>query len=193
MPVSYTNRRGDTYYLHVGKTKTGKPRYFVARTIGDGALDKLPAGFEIVESINAVVSTRRIDPNAKTIPDQDLERVRAELAKHPHLRRHRAEAVKGEILVFQPIGGMDDETASRILATFQMTPAQLAAQRARLEEHVQYDPVLRFVPVNGGYDVRRMTYTGRGGWSYALDQGPIARLATKYVKKIGTDAFFELH
>jgi len=43
--VSYTNLRGQVYYLHVGQTKTGKRRYFVAKAVGPGALAKLPAGF----------------------------------------------------------------------------------------------------------------------------------------------------
>ena len=28
MPVTHVNRKQDTYYLHVGRTKTGKPRYW---------------------------------------------------------------------------------------------------------------------------------------------------------------------
>jgi len=67
-PVSYTNRKGQVYYLHAGKTKIGKRRYFVVKTIGDGVLAEVPAGFEIVESINAVVSVRRIDPSVRKVP-----------------------------------------------------------------------------------------------------------------------------
>jgi hypothetical protein len=57
--LSYTNRKGQIYYLHAGTTKTGKPRYFVAKTIGDGALDELPPGFEIVETINRFTWSKR--------------------------------------------------------------------------------------------------------------------------------------
>ena len=28
MPVTHVNRKRDTYYLHAGTTKTGKPRYW---------------------------------------------------------------------------------------------------------------------------------------------------------------------
>jgi len=31
MPVTYTNRKGHTYYLCQGVTKTGKSRYYFAR------------------------------------------------------------------------------------------------------------------------------------------------------------------
>jgi len=56
--LSYTNRLGVTFYLHEGKTKTGKPRYFVAKTPREGALAAMPEGYEFSESINAVVSVR---------------------------------------------------------------------------------------------------------------------------------------
>jgi hypothetical protein len=160
-PVSYTNRRGEVYYLHEGKTKTGKRRWFVAKTLGEGALAELPNGLEIVESINAVVSVRRVDPGARTVPEIDLARVRAELARHPHLRRHRADRVKGEIIVFEPIGGLSDKVAYSFVATFQMTPAQAAQSQEELDKRVRYSPVMRFVPLEQQYALFRMTYRGR--------------------------------
>lgn len=192
-PVSYTNRKGQIYYLHAGQTKTGKRRYFVAKTIGAGALAELPAGFEIVESINAVVSVRRIDPHARKVPETDLARVRAELAKHPRLRRYRADVVKGDIIVFEPIGGLSDELAHRLVASFQMTAAQLEQHRSELDEDTYYSPVLRFAPSEGQYAVFRMTYRGDGGWSWALAHGSLGSLAPKYLKTLGPPAFFELY
>lgn len=192
-PVSYTNRKGQVYYLHAGKTKTGKPRYFVAKTIGAGALTELPAGFEIVESVNAVVSVRRIDPSARKVPETDLAHVRAELAKHPRLRRYRADAVKGEIIVFEPIGGLSDELARHLVASLQVIPFQLEQHRSELDKDTHYSPVLRFAPIDGEYAVFRMTYRGDGGWSWALDHGRLGSLVPKYLNKLGTSAFFELY
>ena len=31
MPATYINRKEDIYYLHKGKTKTGKPKYFFSK------------------------------------------------------------------------------------------------------------------------------------------------------------------
>lgn len=162
--LAYTNRRGQIYYLHEGLTKAGKRRYFVAKTIGDGALAQLPDGFELSESINGVVSVRRLDPKAARIPAADLARVQTELARHPHLRHHRADAVKDEIIVFEPI----DRATSR------------------------YSPVMKLVLGDGDYVIYRMTYRGSGGWSYPLGGGALDKVVRKYVPKIGTDAFFEL-
>jgi hypothetical protein len=192
-PVSYTNRKEQVYYLHAGQTKTGKPRYFVAKSIGASALAKLPAGFEIVETVNAVVSVRRIDPSARKIPETDLARVRAELANHPHLRRYRADVVKGEIIVFEPIGGLSDELARHLTASFQLAPFQLEQRRPELDKGTHYSPVLRFAPIDGQYAMFRMTYRGDGGWSSMLAHGTLGRLAPKYLKTLGTPAFFELH
>jgi hypothetical protein len=56
MPITYTNRKGRTYYLCQGVTKTGKPRYYCAREIKDTPLEQIPEGYTISESANGVVS-----------------------------------------------------------------------------------------------------------------------------------------
>ena len=50
--LNFTNRHGDTYYLHSSTTKTGKPRYFAAKDVGAGALTEMPAGYDWSESVN---------------------------------------------------------------------------------------------------------------------------------------------
>ncbi len=56
MPVTYTNRKGHTYYLCQGMTITGKLRYYFARQPKDGAPDQIPDGYRISESVNGIVS-----------------------------------------------------------------------------------------------------------------------------------------
>jgi hypothetical protein len=161
--LSYTNRVGATYYLHHGKTKTGKPRYFVAKTVREGAIGEMPEGYEFSESINGVVSVRRVSTKASKIPDTDLAMVRAELARHQHLGQHRVEVVKGEIVVY--------ELAYRLYSpVMKFVPAE--------------EP--------GHYDVHRMTYRGEGGWSWSLAIGPLQKLVKKYLRHVGTEGFYEL-
>src|SRR2546428_13992554 len=65
MPVSYTNRKGVTYTLYQGQTKTGKPRYYFGRA-GQGQDEpvmELPPGFKISESVNGVVSLVKERPS----------------------------------------------------------------------------------------------------------------------------------
>jgi len=58
--VTHTNRKGKTYYLHQGVTKTGKPRYFLSPNSEGTLAETLPEGLEIYENPNAQVFLRGI-------------------------------------------------------------------------------------------------------------------------------------
>lgn len=123
----------------------------------------MPEGYEFAESINGVVSVRRIDRRGSQIPEQDEEIVCVEMPRHGQLRYHRVECVRGAIVIF--------ETSS--------VPMTLDAEHARwfgirwnepaldhLAPHTRYAPALKSVPCGSGdYAVHRMTYRGQGGWS----------------------------
>jgi hypothetical protein len=51
---SYTNKKGQTYYLHTRDVtlKNGRVQtiYFFARDIRDGSLSEVPAGYMVVET-----------------------------------------------------------------------------------------------------------------------------------------------
>jgi hypothetical protein len=119
--LSYTNRHGDRYYLHAGRTRTGKQRYFVAKTPGAGALDAMPEGFGFTERINAVVSVRRIDRRGPQPPEQHAELVRVEMGRHSQRRYYRAEGVRGEIVIFEPCSGMTLDSEDAALFGIQWT------------------------------------------------------------------------
>ena len=67
-------------------TKTGKPRYFFAKTVRQEALLEMPEGFEVSESINGVVSVRRTRAGEAAVDDADVEVVRAPVKGHLALR-----------------------------------------------------------------------------------------------------------
>lgn len=54
MAFSYTNSKGQTYYLHSKDVtlKNGRTQtiYFFAREVRDGSLDAVPAGMEVMET-----------------------------------------------------------------------------------------------------------------------------------------------
>lgn len=186
--LAYTNRKGDTYYLHEGKTKTGKPRYFFAKAIREGAISEMPAGFEVSESVNAVVSVRRIGKHKNQVPVTDVEIVEAAMQRHRHLRDCVVRADRKAIVIYEPyprreqLEGLNIGFGRQLPASFieeRMTKAQLS-------------PVMKFEHEGDGYGVYRMRYSGEGGWSYMLDHGPLRKLVSNYVRHVGTDEFFEL-
>lgn len=54
MPYTTTNSKGQTYYLHsrVVTLKNDRQQriYFFAKTVKDGVIEAMPAGFEITEN-----------------------------------------------------------------------------------------------------------------------------------------------
>lgn len=54
MAFSYTNSKGQTYYLHKKDVtlKNGRQQtiFFFAREVRDGALDALPSGYKVIET-----------------------------------------------------------------------------------------------------------------------------------------------
>jgi hypothetical protein len=96
---SYTNRKCYQYFIHQGMSKKGKTRYFTSRK-PEGALSQIPDGYEITESINAVVSVQK--PKPALIPPADLECVRKKVSSFNHLKHYKVEAKGKEIIVYQP-------------------------------------------------------------------------------------------
>jgi hypothetical protein len=60
MPLTHVNRRRDTYYLHAGKTKTGKARYWFTKSADGDLVESIPDGYEVYENPDAQVFLRKI-------------------------------------------------------------------------------------------------------------------------------------
>jgi len=55
MPITCTNRKGLTYYLCKGATRTGKPHYYFALEPKGEPVEQIPEGFKIGESATGLV------------------------------------------------------------------------------------------------------------------------------------------
>ena len=64
MAFSYTNAKGNTYYLHASTRtlKSGKEHklYFFAKTERDGSLEAVPEGYQVSETKNGLPVLKRI-------------------------------------------------------------------------------------------------------------------------------------
>ena len=66
MPLTHVNRKRDTYYLHAGTTRTGKPRYWFSKSIEGELVGSIPEGYEVYENPDAQVFLRKIVPQLVT-------------------------------------------------------------------------------------------------------------------------------
>ena len=197
MPVSYTNRKGVTYTLYRGQTRTGKPRYYFGRPDqGQGEpVTELPPGFTISESVNGVVSLVKDRP--ALIQPEEVAAVEAMVQQHPQARRYRV-AVKGKrIEVYEQVGPDYNELVSHLHIPGLSRPGLAEELRALEERHAQYTPVLRFTlldPKQRLFGSERMCYRSSiDGWLELHGHtGPVAKLASVLIPTLGTEQFFEL-
>ena len=196
MPVSYTNRKGVTYTLYRGQTKTGKPRYYFGRA-GQGQgepVTELPPGFTISESVNGVVSLVKDRP--ALIQPEEVAAVEAAVLQHPEARRYRV-AVKGNrIEVYEQVGPDYNALVSELHLPVLSRPGLAEELRALEERHAHYTPVLRFTlldPKQRLFGSERMSSLGGiDDWLELGQTGPVAKLASALIPTLGTEQFYEL-
>jgi hypothetical protein len=187
--VECTNRKSKTYYLHVGKTKKGNPRYHFSMEPPAELVKEIPEGYEIYENPNAQVFLRKIQP--KEIMDQEIEIVESALKAHAKPTKYRVD-VKGKVVtVFwtNQSGGAMGEFSS----FFGM---------ARIEEfcdrHAHFSPFLRFTlvdPQKRLFVAERFCFRGSiDDWMHLLGGGPdsLQTLVKRYVRHLGEESFYEL-
>ena len=196
MPVSYTNRKGVTYTLYRGQTRTGKPRYYFGRLdSGQGEpVTELPHGFTISESVNGVVSLVKDHP-AQIMP-QEVEAVEAAVKRHPEAHRYRV-AVKGtRIEVYEQVGSDYNALVSELHIPGLSSPGLSQELRALEERYARFTPVLRFVLLDRArrlFGVQRMSSLGGiDDWLELGQTGPVAKLARMIIPTLGSEQFYEL-
>jgi len=196
MPITHTNRKDVTFYLCRGVTKTGKPRYFFAREPDKGEpVAAVPEGYEVVESVNGVVSLAKARP--ALIRPEELALVQAAVAVHPKSRNYRVD-VKGErIVVYERAGADPDHVARDISGSMGLPFAVLAARmRETFDRSARFTPVLRFSLADEAkrtFYVERWCYLGSiDDWVNIGAAGQLSSLVKQTVPKLGSDAFFEL-
>lgn len=191
MPVSYVNRRGQTYYLQQRATKTGKMAYYFTMKSQGDLVEEIPDGFEVYESPNGRVFLRKIRP--KVIADEEVEVVRVELAQFRHLRYYQIEAKGKAITVYGP--DQDVEGLSSLLNLMSGVTGTVSGEH--LLQFLSYSPEMRFVLVDEGeraFVAERYCFLGSvDDWIEISEAGGLDRLARTYVRHLGRDSFFELY
>ena len=194
MPIKYTNRKGITYYLCRGVTKTGKPRYYFAREPKGDPVEQVPEGFKISESVNGIVSLVRDRP--ALIQPEEVAAVEAAVGQHPKSHKYRVSVKNNRIEVYEQVGLDAKELAAALAQDGLDMPGLADRLRPTMERRAQFTPVLRFILADAErrtFRVERWCYLGSiDDWIHVGPTGPLDRLARHWIPRLGTDQFFEL-
>ncbi len=191
MPITYTNAKEKTYYLHQDTTKTGKPKYYFS-TKPEGTLaEAIPEGFEIYENPNAQVFLRRIPP--KLITEEERQVVEAGMRTYADVKDYKID-VKGKAIVIYT-ADQDVETLAELFKDLSPTPSANRQLMSLLRKEIQYSPMLQFLLED---EQRRLftaqRYCFRGSIDAWIDigYGSLTTLVKQYVKHLGKESYFEL-
>jgi len=195
MAVTYTNRKGNTYYLCLGTSKTGKLRYYFSRESREGSPDQIPDGYRISESVNGVVSLVKDRP--QLILPEEVDSIELVLARHPKSRDYRVAVQKNIIIIYERLGPSVD-TLSNIIGEFNLIPPAIVRKhfQEQLNKEARYSPIMRFILVDREerkFSAERWSYlSGIDDWIDIGESGKLEELARKLIPKLETDDFFEL-
>ncbi len=196
MPVSYTNRKGVTYTLYRGQTKTGKPRYYFGR-LEQGQSEpvtELPLGYTISESVNGVVSLVKDHP-ALILPEE-VAAVESTVQQHPKAHRYRVAVKATNIEVYEQVGPDYNALVSELHIPGLSSPGLSEELQALEERYARFTPVLRFILLDQArrlFGVQRMSSLGGiDDWLELGQRGHVAKLARAIIPTLGTEQFYEL-
>ena len=198
MPVTYTNRKGRTYYLCQGVTKRGKPRYYFSRELKGTLLREIPEGYEIRESVNGVVSLVRHRP--LQLSAKEIEMVETILQAHPKAKRYRVDVKPTWITIYEKVGPDLVEVVTELATELGIKELLSTDKVQRLQEeesvYGRFTPIMRFVLTDTEkryFKAQRMgLLEGMDVWIDVAYNQLIAGLAPKLIPTLGTDEFFEL-
>ena len=191
MAYTYTNRKDQTYYLHQGKTKTGKPKYYFSQSDKGDTIDCIPDSYEVYENANAQVFLRRIQP--QIITDEEIQLVRDCIKTYTQLSHFFVEAKGNKIIVHTP--DQDLDRLDSMLSPF----AQLRGFNVKeyFGKRASFTPVMRFVLSD---KEKRTFYTERFCFRGSIDDwiylgssgGTLLSQIMLYIKHLGQESFYEL-
>ena len=202
MAIEYTNRSGVVYYLRAGKTKTGKPRYFFASTPeGKGEpVEEIPKGFEIYEHpANAQVFLRKKRPQLFT--DLEIHLVEKSVRTLKRDSRYLVDCKDDYITIYEShtnFGNLEDVFGKLMPGIGGIQRKGKFEELAKIMDR-DYRAIMRFRledKENRLFIAERFCFRGsiddwiELGWG---EVKPLQNLVKRYVKALGTDAFYDLH
>ena len=191
MPKTYINRKEDTYYLHEGKTRTCKPKYYFSKKDNGDLVDSIPAGYEIYENPNAQVFLRR--KMQTPIIKEELEIVKLELKTNKELQHYIVDIKNNGIIIY-----IAEDTFNGLKTEFsELFPfAKIDKVQKILEKSLRYMPMLQFTlddKETRNFIVQRYCFKGSiDDWIFLDVSTNLKLLAKKYCTHLGKESFYNL-
>ncbi len=191
MPVQYTNRRGQTFYLHRGPGRGGKPNYYFSLDAEGDLPDTVPAGYEVYEHPRGQVFLRRV--RAQAITPDEIALVERELKRHPRLKHSRVDVQGNTLTVFVPAQEAERDLAGLLREAAGGRDIDISAIVSR---NRRLSPEFRLVLIDEKqrtYQPQRFCYLGSiNDWIPIGKPGRLPDLLGRYLEYLGTESWYNL-
>ncbi len=189
-PITYINRRSQTFYLHQRKTKTGRPNYFFSLKSSGSLADTMPEGYEVYENPNGQVFLRKKKP--PIIQDTEMRLVDEGMRKHSGIEYYRVDIKKNAIIVY--LASQDVEAIGELLPERYIH--ECGGIKKALDSILHYSPMMRFVLVDNEkreFIAERYCFLGSiDGWINIGGPDKLENLIKKYLRHLGKESFYGL-
>lgn len=195
MPLEYTNRQGDRYYVLQGRSKSGKPTYHCSRKLKPDSqrVDELPPEFEIREDPQrSIVTVRRVRPSRIAAFERDLVRqIADEVCTVPFLIDLELNG-----LVIYAVDADQVQSLVEMSNELSAVRSQREANAAWLIKRARFDPTVRFDlrdEAQRTFSAKRWCYRGSiDDWIDVGPSGPLDTLARTVLPHVGRQSYFDL-
>lgn len=196
MPVSHRNRKGREYFLHEGKTATGKPKYFFSQDDDGNLVDEIPAGYEIFEKPDSAQVYLRKSVASK-ISEAERQYVQDECRRLADSEGVLVAVEHGALVVYT----VSEADIDRTVEMFSKYGGMLLSSRLESYRHQElregrYDKMLRFTPTAKErtlYRVERWCFRGSiDNWIPIGRSMPLQAALETYAPHLQSESFFEL-
>ena len=190
MAVTWKNRKEDIYYLHEGRTKTGKHKYYFSKSDKEMIANDIPDGYEIYENPNAHVFLRK--KLISLIKDDELNFVEKGVRQYAGLINYIVDRKERTLTVFLPDQNLEglkpDSQRFALISTEKLNNI--------FDKFLTYSPMLRFTLENEDqreFMVKRFCFLGSiDNWIYLESSSSLKDMVKKYCKHLGKESFFDL-
>lgn len=196
MTIIHKNCFDEEYFLHEGKTKTGKPKYFFSKKKdGDDLPDAIPDGYEIYERPGGRVYLRKFQKTP--ILKNELEYVQEKIASCVDQEDEKAYRQLRSSLGAHVPGFLSSDRMAFVDKFRTRFEAEIRGKEI-IVYRVKGDgmPIMKFALADEStreFIAYRWCFKGSiDDWIMIGLPGQLKKLADKYCPTLGTDDFYEL-
>ena len=194
MPVQYVNRKGESYFLLVGQTKTGKPKYYVSKKPTGTPVEAIPEGYEIHESpADGLVHVRKLRPT-RLLP-QEREQAAHAIQELTGKQQFFVEVEQDSLVVYWP--DRDPDASSALIGLLVGgSMDDLDSMKDWTARHTRYTAIMRFTLVDEDrrlFIVERWCFLGSiDDWIHLAGPAKLPSLLNEYAPHLGQESLYDL-